>query len=147
MTVVQMSPAAIKMTGRTGGEEEWRDREREEYPLSDKHYSGTSMSNQIQSTELDSLTSTNKVDSLLVRLQGIHQICKTLACWSAYLLKHNLKLFCIWTLFYDLFHSDQIQENYSTAASVFIFLFHFLLPCSTVFQITEEDFSFFKIVS
>lgn len=74
VTVVQMSPAATEMTGRTGGEKKWRDGEREEYPSSDKHYNGTSVSNQIQSTELATLTSTNKVDSMLVVLQGI-QIC------------------------------------------------------------------------
>lgn len=50
VTVVQMSPAATEMTGRTGGEEEWRDGERGvSHPY--KHRTGTSMSNQSQSTE------------------------------------------------------------------------------------------------
>lgn len=77
--------------------------EREEYPSSDKHYSGTSVSNQIQSTELATLTSANKVDSMLVVLLGIHKVYERLACWLAYLLKHNSDFFCTCTLFYDLF--------------------------------------------
>lgn len=64
--------------------------ERKEYPSSDKHYSGTSVSNQNQSRELATLTSANKVDSMLVVLQGIHKVCEKLACWSAHLLKRNL---------------------------------------------------------
>ncbi len=67
--------------------------DREEYPSSDKHYSGTSVSNQIQSTGLATLTSANKVDSTLVVLQGIHKVCERMACWSAYLLKHNSGFF------------------------------------------------------
>lgn len=64
--------------------------ERKEYPSSDKHYSGTSVSNQNQSRELATLTSANKVDSMLVVLQGIHKVCEKLACWSTHLLKRNL---------------------------------------------------------
>lgn len=74
------------------GQEERRSggMERKEYPSSDKHYSGTSVSNQNQSRELATLTSANKVDSMLVVLQGIHKVCEKLACWSAHLLKRNL---------------------------------------------------------
>lgn len=57
--------------------------EREECPRSDNHYSGTSTGNQIQSTELATLTSANKVDSTPAVLQGIPKVCEKLACWWA----------------------------------------------------------------
>lgn len=77
--------------------------EREEYPSSDKRYSGKTVSNQIQSTKLPTLTSANKVDSELLVLQGIHKVCKRLAWWSA--LPVEAEHLCTFTLFYDLFYS------------------------------------------
>lgn len=74
VTVVQMSPAATEMTGGTGGEGEWTDGERNQ--SADKHYNGTSVTNQIQSTELSTLTSPDKLDTTLVALQGIRKVWK-----------------------------------------------------------------------
>lgn len=76
------------------------------------------MSDQIQSTELPTLTSANKVDSMFVVLQGIHKVCVRLACWSAYLLKHNSGIF----VHLPCFIIFSILTKFSTAASLLNYL-------------------------